>query len=56
MLEHRISCLPVLSEDGGIEGIVTWKDMLMAFVETDEVLCKVCRMRLSVRQRYSESS
>ncbi len=28
MLRENISCLPVVSLDGGIEGIVTWKDFL----------------------------
>jgi acetoin utilization protein AcuB len=28
MLDHSISCLPVISTAGGIEGIVTWKDIL----------------------------
>ncbi len=28
MLDHGISCLPVISNEGGIEGIVTWKDIL----------------------------
>jgi acetoin utilization protein AcuB len=56
MLEKRVSCLPVLSQEGKIEGLVTWKDMLRAFVETDEVLCNICRMRLDVRQRYGESA
>lgn len=28
MLEKDISCLPVLDERGGLEGIVTWRDLL----------------------------
>jgi len=28
MLEHRVSCLPVVTEDGYPLGIVTWRDML----------------------------
>ena len=28
MLDNNISCLPVVSSEGGIEGIVTWKDIL----------------------------
>jgi acetoin utilization protein AcuB len=28
LLENNISCLPVISTDGEIEGIVTWKDIL----------------------------
>ena len=54
MLQKRVSCLPVLSENGQIEGIVTWKDLLTAFVDTAEVLCPVCRLRLKVRQEYGE--
>lgn len=32
LLEHNISCLPVTSKDGDIEGILTWKDMLKYYV------------------------
>ena len=32
LLENNISCLPVVSEEGHIEGIVTWKDMLKYYV------------------------
>jgi len=32
LMEHNISCLPVVSKDGAIEGIVTWKDMLKYYV------------------------
>ncbi len=28
MLEHRVSCLPVVTEDGRPVGIVTWRDLL----------------------------
>jgi acetoin utilization protein AcuB len=28
LLEHNISCLPVVSKDDVIEGILTWKDLL----------------------------
>lgn len=28
LLENRISCLPVISEDQSLVGIVTWKDIL----------------------------
>lgn len=31
MLQKNISCLPVLSSDGKIEGVVTWKDLLVAY-------------------------
>jgi acetoin utilization protein AcuB len=30
MLAHSISCLPVLSQDGRLEGILTWRDLLRA--------------------------
>ncbi len=32
LLEHSISCLPVVSDDEVIEGILTWKDMLKYYV------------------------
>jgi acetoin utilization protein AcuB len=35
MLDHNISCLPVVSKAGGIEGIVTWKGILSFFLNTD---------------------
>ena len=28
MLEHKVSCLPVVSEDGLVMGVVTWRDLL----------------------------
>ena len=28
LLKYNISCLPVVSQEGEIEGIVTWKDFL----------------------------
>ncbi len=31
MLQKQISCLPVLSSDGQVVGIVTWKDLLQAY-------------------------
>ena len=31
MLQKQISCLPVLSSDSNIVGIVTWKDLLKAY-------------------------
>ncbi len=31
LLENNVSCLPVVSEDGQIEGIVTWKDLINAY-------------------------
>ncbi len=32
LLENNISCLPVVSEDDHVEGIITWKDMLKYYV------------------------
>lgn len=32
LLEHNISCLPVISKSDAIEGILTWKDMLKYYV------------------------
>ena len=32
LLEHSISCLPVVSNAEAIEGILTWKDMLKYYV------------------------
>lgn len=33
LLRERISCLPVVSADGGIEGIITWRDLLRAYAQ-----------------------
>ena len=32
LLEKGIACLPVISHDGTIEGIVTWKDIIRALL------------------------
>jgi len=32
LMEHDISCLPVVSKEDAIEGILTWKDMLKYYV------------------------
>lgn len=37
MLRENISCLPVISSDGKIEGIVTWKDLLKAYSQQVDV-------------------
>lgn len=37
MLRENISCLPVVSSDGQIEGIVTWKDLLRAYSDVAAV-------------------
>ena len=34
LLRENISCLPVVSSEGKIEGIVTWKDLLKAYANT----------------------
>lgn len=31
MLQESVSCLPVISSDGEVEGIITWKDLLKAY-------------------------
>jgi CBS domain-containing protein len=31
MLRAKVSCLPVVSADGGIDGIITWRDLLRAY-------------------------
>lgn len=36
LLKNNISCLPVVSSDAEIEGILTWRDILREYVETDE--------------------
>jgi acetoin utilization protein AcuB len=32
LLDNNISCLPVTSTDGEIEGVVTWKDILGSYI------------------------
>ncbi len=32
LMENRISCLPVTSSDGKIEGIITWRDLLRVYL------------------------
>lgn len=34
MLDRRVSCLPVTMSDGIIGGVVTWKDVVRAFLES----------------------
>ncbi|MFB0515605.1 MAG: CBS domain-containing protein [Candidatus Neomarinimicrobiota bacterium] len=31
LLDNNVSCLPVISREGGIEGIVTWKDIFKTY-------------------------
>jgi len=33
LLRKNVSCLPVTSPDGRIEGIVTWKDLIKAYLQ-----------------------
>ncbi len=33
LIDNKISCLPVVSPAGAIQGIVTWRDMLKAYLE-----------------------
>ena len=33
LIENGISCLPVISSDREIEGIVTWRDLLRAYIQ-----------------------
>ena len=35
LLKHHISCLPVVSSSGEIEGVVTWRDILKRYVQAD---------------------
>lgn len=32
LIDNRISCLPVVTEDGRVEGIVSWRDLLKAYL------------------------
>ncbi len=40
LLKNNISCLPVISPQGDIEGVVTWKDILKFYLENKELLLK----------------
>ena len=33
MLDRGVSCLPVTSSDGTVEGILTWKDLVKALLD-----------------------
>jgi acetoin utilization protein AcuB len=35
LLKHKISCLPVVSPRGEVEGVVTWRDILRTYVHPD---------------------
>ncbi|HRB16152.1 MAG: CBS domain-containing protein [Nitrospira sp.] len=32
LLEHRVSCLPVVTTTGHLEGIITWRDLLREYL------------------------
>jgi acetoin utilization protein AcuB len=36
LLQENVSCLPVLSSDGQVEGIVTWRDLIRAHIEQND--------------------
>ena len=38
LLQKNISCLPVISSEGQIEGIITWKDLLKAYSHCADVI------------------
>ena len=35
-LDHKVSSLPVLNQDGSVAGILTWRDILKAIAATVE--------------------
>jgi acetoin utilization protein AcuB len=35
MLRENISCLPVMSSDGQVVGIITWKDLLRTYSQPE---------------------
>ncbi len=37
LLENNISCLPVISHQGDVEGIVSWKDILKFYSKNETV-------------------
>ncbi len=45
LIKKNVSCLPVVSPLGKIEGIITWKDLLKAYMALQgeaELECKCC--------------
>ncbi|MCX5723754.1 MAG: CBS domain-containing protein [Nitrospirae bacterium] len=32
LLKHRVSCLPVVTKDGKVSGIVSWRDLLRVYL------------------------
>jgi len=44
LLQHDVSCLPVISSTGKIAGIVTWKDLIRAYMGLQgDIDLKCCR-------------
>jgi acetoin utilization protein AcuB len=41
MLKKNISCLPVVSPSGNIQGILSWKDILKFYIERDNELQEI---------------
>jgi acetoin utilization protein AcuB len=41
LLENNISCLPVVSSQGVVEGILTWKDILKFYLKNKTVTDRV---------------
>jgi CBS domain-containing protein len=49
MVERRINRLPVVSEDGGLVGIVTRADLVRAFVRSDDEIARELREDVAVK-------
>jgi acetoin utilization protein AcuB len=50
LLQHDVSCLPVISSTGQIAGIVTWKDLIRAYMGLQgdiDLKCGCCGTILS---------
>ena len=37
MLENDISCLPVVTPEGEVDGIITWRDLFRALLKLDRI-------------------
>jgi acetoin utilization protein AcuB len=35
LLDHSVSCLPIVTADGHVEGIVSWKDLIRALARAE---------------------
>lgn len=42
LLQKNVSCLPVLSSEGQLAGIVTWKDLIRAYMGLQGMKCRHC--------------